>query len=313
MTTNHDWVYEWLSAIPASTVAPDKGNQQQQQNKERPGETSQQATPKLETLATGAGNRKRRRYFPSPPMSAERVSQDYAEGGDNDEYESSNEQGDGHRHAKRPRQFPDDLDATPTRPTPGLLKRPNSTTTSSLSSARSSTSTSSHLKRGRRGNISPTKGMAALRIEHIIDKRSFTDQQSLQSLPPSLKDMVRLIRRDAAGLGIVSSPDMVSSKTILLDDSPSLCTLLTHSWALYRQSCHSTPTPKSFFKTCSIHSQISLTRPAKERNWELSHPLPKSIEYWTRREHAFLKAILKHLGTALCIIHCSMPLLGRQG
>ncbi|VUC32793.1 unnamed protein product [Clonostachys rosea] len=60
------------------------------------------------------------------------------------------------------------------------------------------------LKRSRSGRSSPTKGLALLRMEHIIDRKSFGERDLL---PTSLEHMVQSVRNDAAGVGIFTESD----------------------------------------------------------------------------------------------------------
>ncbi|KAH6975817.1 hypothetical protein EDB80DRAFT_594352 [Ilyonectria destructans] len=94
-----------------------------------------------------------------------------------------------------------DPDATPTKPRAVAVAESDVSSEHSWSSAASA----SRLKRSRSGRASPTKGLAFLRIEHIIDHRSFGGKEAP---PAALKELVRRIKEDAAGIGILSALDM---------------------------------------------------------------------------------------------------------
>ncbi|KAH7140381.1 hypothetical protein B0J13DRAFT_586124 [Dactylonectria estremocensis] len=94
-----------------------------------------------------------------------------------------------------------DPDATPTKPRAVAVADSDVSSEQSWSSAASA----SRLKRSRSGRASPTKGLAFLRIEHIIDHRSFGGKEAP---PAALKELVRRIKQDASGTGILSALDM---------------------------------------------------------------------------------------------------------
>ncbi|KAH7019846.1 hypothetical protein EDB80DRAFT_771658 [Ilyonectria destructans] len=83
----------------------------------------------------------------------------------------------------------------------------------------------------KRSRSSPTKGLASLRIEHIIDHRSFGGQEAP---PPALKEIVRHIKQNAFGMGIFSPSDIEAIRATTnpifdeLLDTPHLVDLTTN-------------------------------------------------------------------------------------
>lgn len=69
-----------------------------------------------------------------------------------------------------------------------------------------SSTTSSRPKRNRSGRASPTKGLAVLRIGHIINHHSLDGDKAP---PQELDELVQILRQDAMGLGILTPSDMV--------------------------------------------------------------------------------------------------------
>lgn len=134
----------------------------------------------LDTNQTSATHNRKRRHIPSPDMSED----------------------DSELYSTPLKKHQPDPDATPRNshaPTPMPLE---DGTASSISW--SSNASSSRLKRSRSGRSSPTKGLAFLRMEHIIGHKSFGERDLL---PPSLKRMAQGVRNDAAGVGIFSAAD----------------------------------------------------------------------------------------------------------
>ncbi|KAH8659628.1 hypothetical protein BGZ61DRAFT_540186 [Ilyonectria robusta] len=94
-----------------------------------------------------------------------------------------------------------DPDATPTKPrATGPMGK--SAPSDGLGDGSSNASSRSSSKRSR---SSPTKGLAFLRIEHIIVHRSFRGQKAP---PPALKEIVWHIKQDAFGMDIFSPSDI---------------------------------------------------------------------------------------------------------
>lgn len=97
-----------------------------------------------------------------------------------------------------------DLDATPTR----RSIRPTSELSSRTSSRgyNSASASSSPTKRTGSSRASSTKDIALLRQDRIVASRTFND---LQGQPPSLRAMVRALKRDMRGDGIISQDTLV--------------------------------------------------------------------------------------------------------
>lgn len=81
---------------------------------------------------------------------------------------------------------------------------------------------SSPSKRTRGGRGSPTKGQTLLQLAHIIKHQTLSGEEEP---PEDLLKMVRLIRRDAMGLGIVTSEDQVRETQYYNKICPSKLTL----------------------------------------------------------------------------------------
>lgn len=99
-----------------------------------------------------------------------------------------------------------DPEATPRK---GSVAKPSEKPSLASESDWSST-TSSRSKRNRSGRASPTKGLAVLRIGHIINHHSLDGDKAP---PQELDELVQILRQDAMGLGILTPSDMNAIKS----------------------------------------------------------------------------------------------------